>query len=363
MTRPDSDNYRELFLTDVPLMDMRAPTEFSQGAFPLATSLPLMSDDERAQVGTCYKQQGQAAAIELGHRLVSGEVLEARMAAWLDFARRHPQGYLYCFRGGLRSQTVQRWLAEAGVDYPLVRGGYKAMRRFLIDTLEQLSTTLPLRLISGRTGTGKTRVIEALARSVDLEGRAGHRGSAFGQLPAGQPTQINFENALAVDFLRLAERDAGPVYIEDEGRIIGSLYLPPALRERMGSLPYAMVEESLEERVSVVVEDYIVDLGRRFAALAGDEGPLRHRDKLASDLYRIRKRLGGERYQQVAGWLEQAFEQQWATGDASAHRRWIAFLLAGYYDPMYDYQLRQRQGELLFRGSRSDVIAWAKEVA
>ena len=103
-----------------------------------------MSDDERAQVGICYKQQGQEAAIELGHQLVSGELKAQRLAQWADFAEQHPQGYLYCFRGGLRSQTVQRWLREAGIDYPLVIGGYKAMRRFLLEELERSVARPPL---------------------------------------------------------------------------------------------------------------------------------------------------------------------------------------------------------------------------
>ena len=135
--RLDTDDYRSLFLTDIPMMDMRSPTEFKHGAFPSARSLPLMSDEERAQVGICYKQRGQEAAIELGHQLVSGEMRAERIEQWSEFARNHPQGYVYCFRGGLRSQTVQRWLGDAGLHYPLIRGGYKAMRNFLLQELER----------------------------------------------------------------------------------------------------------------------------------------------------------------------------------------------------------------------------------
>ena len=120
--RPDTTDYRALFLSPTPMMDMRAPAEFTRGAFPSALSLPLMSDDERAQVGMCYKQQGQDAAIALGHELVSGDLKAQRLAQWKAFTQQHPQGYLYCFRGGLRSQTVQRWLREEGIDYPLITG-------------------------------------------------------------------------------------------------------------------------------------------------------------------------------------------------------------------------------------------------
>ena len=169
-SRPDTDDYRSLLLADAPMIDLRAPVEFARGAFPGAHSLPLMSDEERAEVGICYKAHGQQAAIDLGHRLVAGAERERRMAAWLDFAQRHPRGYLYCFRGGLRSQTVQRWMREAGVDYPLILGGYKAMRRFLLDEFDRSLERADLVLVAGRTGTGKTRVIEALPRAVDLEG-------------------------------------------------------------------------------------------------------------------------------------------------------------------------------------------------
>src|SRR5687768_7482909 len=103
-------DYRSLFLNAVPMMDVRAPVEFAQAAFPGVVNRPLMDDGERQQVGTCYKQKGQQAAIALGHALVSGDTKRARIAAWAAFAQAHPDGVLYCFRGGLRSQIVQQWL-------------------------------------------------------------------------------------------------------------------------------------------------------------------------------------------------------------------------------------------------------------
>lgn len=357
--RPDTDDYRQLFLADAPMMDMRAPTEFSHGAFPTANSLPLMSDDERAAVGTCYKQQGQEAAIELGHQLVSGDIKAQRLAGWAEFARNHPDGYLYCFRGGLRSQTVRQWLRDEGIDYPLVKGGYKAMRRFLLDELERSVARAELVLISGRTGTGKTRVITRLNRSVDLEGLAGHRGSAFGQLPEPQPSQIDFENAVSIALLKLLHAGEGRIYLEDEGRLIGRLHLPEVLREKMTRSPMAVVEQSLEERVDVVIADYVDDLGQRFTALHGPAGSRLHSEKLQQDLARIKKRLGGERYQQLSALMAEAFAQQHSDGGMELHREWIRVLLDDYYDPMYEYQLSQREGAELFRGDREAVISWA----
>lgn len=357
--RPDTDHYRALFLSGAPMMDMRAPAEFSQGAFPSATSLPLMSDEERAQVGICYKQKGQEAAIELGHRLVAGQLREERLAQWSAFARQHPAGYLYCFRGGLRSQTVQQWLQEEGIDYPLVLGGYKAMRRFLLDELERSVASASFVLVSGKTGTGKTRVISRLPRSVDLEGLANHRGSSFGQLPTPQPSQIDFENSLSIALMKLLDRNTGHIFLEDEGRLIGRLHLPEALRKAMENAPMLVVEQSLDDRIDVVVDDYVVDLGRRFAQLHGEAGSRLHSEKLQDDLSRIRKRLGGERQQAVSALMEQAFCEQWRSGSLSLHREWVAALLVKYYDPMYEYQLAQRTGRQRFRGNRDEVVAWA----
>jgi len=357
--RPDTDDYRALFLRPVPMMDMRAPAEFARGAFPSALSLPLMNDEERAQVGTCYKQRGQQAAIELGHALVSGELKAARLARWADFARRHPLGYLYCFRGGLRSQTVQQWLREIGIDYPLVIGGYKAMRRFLLDELERSLAAAPFVLVSGKTGSGKTRVIARLAHALDLEGLANHRGSSFGQMLSPQPSQIDFENALSIALLRLLDKRPPRIFIEDEGRLIGRLTLPEALREKMRVAPMAVVEEDLEHRIDVVLEDYVVDLGRRYALRFGEEGPQMHCEKLQADLARLRSRLGGLLQQEVSALVAAAFEREWRDGDLAGHRQWIAVLLENYYDPMYEYQLSRRAGECLFRGDCQAVVHWA----
>jgi len=358
--RADTDDYAELFLAGAPLLDTRAPVEFARGAFPTAVNLPLMSDDERAAVGTRYRTDGQSAAIELGHELVAGEVREARVDAWQRFAEAHPGGYLYCFRGGLRSQIVQRWLAERGIAYPRVHGGYKAMRRFLIDSLEEGIARLDLVLVAGATGSGKTRVIERLPRAVDLEGLARHRGSAFGHLVTEQPSQIDFENALAIELLRLARSD-GPVFLEDEGRLIGRIALPEGLRARMAAAPLLVLEQTLEERVDAVIEDYIEDLGRRFRARYGDEGPARHRDGMLENLGRTRKRLGGERHREIEALMRVAFDEQAAGGGVDAHRAWVRRLLADYYDPMYGYQLEQRDGDRLFTGDREAVLRFARE--
>ena len=124
MDFPETDQFEALLCADVPLLDVRAPVEFAQGAFPSSHNIPLMNDEERARVGTCYKQEGHDAAVALGHRLVSGDIREARIDAWRRFSEAHPDGVLYCFRGGMRSRIAQQWIyEETGVLMPRVRGG------------------------------------------------------------------------------------------------------------------------------------------------------------------------------------------------------------------------------------------------
>lgn len=356
--RPDTADFRTLLLSGVPLLDLRAPTEFARGAFPGAVNLPLMDDDERHLVGCRYKEQGQQAAIVLGHQLVSGERKAARMAAWADFARRHPEGYLYCFRGGLRSQIVQRWLRdEAGIAYPRIVGGYKAMRTFLLDTLDAAATEADWLVLGGMTGSGKTELLAALGAGVDLEGHALHRGSSFGRRARPQPSQIDFENALAIDLLR--RRDAGwhTLVIEDEGRFIGSRDVPPRLYARMQASPLVWIDEPFDARVERVLRDYVVDLSAEFIDAHGAEAGFdAFAARLRQGLDDIARRLGGVRHAELAALLGHALQRQREHGDVAAHRGWIAGLLRHYYDPMYDYQRQAREARVVFRGDRAAVM-------
>lgn len=361
-SRPDTDNYLSLFLNSTPLLDVRAPVEFSKGSFPGAENAPLMNDNERHQVGICYKEKGQDEAIKLGHQLVCGDIKARRIEAWKAFASRHPNGYLFCFRGGLRSQLTQQWIQEAGIDYPLVKGGYKALRRFLIDSLESVVGSADFRIISGRTGTGKTRVLQHLPNPVDLEGLANHRGSSFGRQVTPQPSQIDFENRLAVAMLQAHHLNDGPVYLEDESRLVGRCAMPDTLKERMAHAPLLVLEQSLEDRTQIIREDYVEHMFTGYMNRDGEEaGWQNFCEYLLGALDRISKRLGGERHRQLRNIMEQALTQQASNGEVCGHDAWIQPLLQEYYDPMYDYQLNKKQGEILTRGGPDSIIQWAKD--
>lgn len=359
--RPDTQDFQSLFLNQVPLVDVRAPIEFAKGAFPGAVNLPLMLDGERQQVGLCYKQKGQQAAIELGHRLVNGETKAQRIELWKAFAEKHPDGYIYCFRGGLRSQIVQQWLAEAGVEYPRVSGGYKALRRFLIDSLDDAIRDCPLRLVAGLTGTGKTEVIAALECSLDLEGHAHHRGSSFGRRAEAQPGQIDFENRLAIEVLKVRAKGHRLLVLEDEGRMVGSCTIPIELFRAMQQAPLIWLEESFENRVERILQDYVIDMHVEFALLHPDRADAAYAafaDFLLGSLTRIRKRLGGDRYESLEAVMRHALDIQQRTGDVQAHREWIAGLLTHYYDPMYAYQRAGKEERVVFSGDKQAVIEY-----
>ncbi|WP_237057110.1 tRNA 2-selenouridine(34) synthase MnmH [Microbulbifer sediminum] len=354
--RHNTDNYRQLFLDDVPLMDVRAPVEFARGAFPTSENLPLLDDHQREAVGIEYKQAGQDAAIELGWTLATDEVRADRLAAWRAFVGRHPNGYLYCFRGGLRSRTTQQLLREAGIDYPLVEGGYKAMRNFLIEELTRQCAHLSFVVLSGHTGSGKTELLHYARRAVDLEGIARHRGSSFGRTGLPQPSQIDFENRLATELLKLGE-ESGEVFLEDESRLIGRCALPVIMRQGMHVAPRVLVDEPVENRARRIVRDYVSTALTRFAD--ADEGP--HAalgEELRASLARLRKRLGGLRHQQLDEQLASANAELARCGDSEGYIPVVISLLRDYYDRAYDHTMQKHAGTVLFRGTYAEVAEW-----
>ncbi len=358
MSRKNSSNYRDIFLNDTPMMDMRAPVEFTQGAFPTSCSHPLMLDDERAAVGTCYKEHGQDAAIELGHRLVCGDQKSARVAQWKAFCEANPQGYLYCFRGGLRSRITQQWLKEAGIDYPFIEGGYKALRSFLLETIDSINH-LPLTIVAGCTGSGKTLLINTLKNGLDLEGAANHRGSSFGSYVSAQRSQISFDNTLAVDILKKQAQGCQSFILEDEGRNVGSVNVPLLLHKAMQVAPIAVVEDPIDVRLGRLLDEYISRMQGDFVAAYGEVlGWMKFSAYLEKGLLSIRKRLGHERHANILTLQQRAVNVQRQTGRVDDHLDWLALILEQYYDPMYHYQLGKKADRIVFRGAYDDVQAW-----
>jgi len=356
---PLIDDLHSLFLSDRPLLDVRAPVEFLEGAFPNTTNHPLMDDADREAIGICYKQHGQDAAIALGMQRVSGDIKDARVAAWAAFAREHPDGVLYCFRGGLRSRISQQLLYEyTGIEYPRVEGGYKQMRQFLREQLDSLPNQLQPIILSGRTGSGKTRFLQTITQMIDLEGLANHRGSAFGSQAERQPTQIQFENTLSIALLRKVSQGQTTLLFEDESRSIGSIHLPETFFKRLSEAPVILMQVPDEERVEISYQEYVLDNLQAFTTLHnGDEaaGFAAFSAYLLGSLDKIQRRLGGVRYQQVRQTMQTALAHQERTGQTEGHYDVVRLILLDYYDPMYDYQISKKQDRLVFTGSPAEV--------
>ncbi len=355
-------NPTDLLVNDVPLIDLRAPAEFARGAFPSAVSRPLLTDDERSEIGTVHKRSGRDAAIRRGRELVSGEVREARIKRWTDFLAGQPEAWIYCWRGGLRSAIAQSWLRESGWCVPRVEGGYKRLRQACLDVFAALAPVdaeaptdaaasgarsvqaKPWLVLAGRTGVGKTKVIEKLPEAIDLEALARHRGSAFGGRDDGQPTPIAFENALAIDALK----HRGPrLIVEDESRTIGRLALPQFWHARMQQAPLVLIEASLPTRIAHIRAEYVDEP----LANGTSEGTLLNRHQAALDS--IERRLGRQRHAEVTDALRTGFSH-------GNHEGWIERLLMWYYDPMYDYQLKTKRQRIEFRGDRAQVSAYLR---
>ena len=341
------DDYANILRDARPLIDVRSPVEFHRGAVPGAVNLPLLTDDERDAVGKTYKAQGHEAAVALGHQLVADDTKASRIAAWRAFADEHPQALITCWRGGLRSQIAQGWLADAGIDLPRVAGGFKALRQFCLHTIQSAAAARRFVVVGGRTGSGKTHVVRAAPAYVDLEAIANHRGSAFGGFPTPQPPPVTFENAVAVALLKLSPDE--PVVVEDESRTIGRLAIPATLYSAMQHAPIVLLDVDDAGRIDNIFREYVVD----------SHDPEPH---LTTALSRIERRLGGVRYRELAALMDAAFRAD-APRRADAHRVWIRRLLEYYYDPMYDYQLAGKKDRIVMRGNPHEVVDYLRACA
>lgn len=338
---PENSNLAHLLTTQVPILDVRAPAEFAKGHLPNSFNLPILNDAERHQVGLAYKNDGQAAATQLGHKLVSGETKNSRIMQWQQLLQAHPTAHVMCWRGGQRSQIAQQWLAETGYRIDRVPGGYKACRQFYLQQLDQAALAdKSWFVLAGRTGVQKTVLLNTLPNSIDLEGLANHRGSAFGAFITPQPSLASFENHLAADILR---HHHSSLILEDESRMIGRVAVPEAWHLRMKRTPLVLLEASVEQRVEHIVAEYV-------DARSGNGETA---DSLLSHyrgaLQRIKRRLGGALHQELDVLLGQAFAGQ------IGHDQWVRTLLQRYYDPMYDYQLKGKTERVIFRGGFAEA--------
>lgn len=347
---------RSLFINDVPLLDVRAPVEYEQGSFPMAENIPILDNRQREETGICYKNHGQTAAIEMGKSFYPPARLAEKVANWQQWIEKHPGACLYCFRGGLRSRLSQEILANHGIKIQRIAGGYKAMRRFLLNELDRMCKSMQFTLVGGLTGVGKTDFIARLDNAIDLEGLANHKGSAFGNHPDGQPSQVDFENRLIIELLKLEARGINHIVLEDEGSYIGSVSMPEPFRNIMLSAPIIILETDDETRLEIGLRDYVLNLLETYRQITKDESQAQAAlaKHLMEALARIQKRLGGKRYEEIRQQLQGSLRDL-ENGTQDGFRNLVKRFYDEYYDPMYDYQISRKGDRIIQTGSASQL--------
>jgi tRNA 2-selenouridine synthase len=237
------------------------------------------------------------------------------------------------------------------------------MRRWLTDSTDQLIGKTPLLLLGGPTGAAKTRILNEGNRgapipgSVDLEGLANHRGSAFGRRVTEQPTQIGFELALGIQLLKHRYAGHQKLLLEDEGRLIGRCALPLSLQTARQDADWIQLDASVDARVEHSYENYILQNLEELMIQDAARGFERFATGLLESLERIQRRLGGQRYAALKAVMQDALAAH-ERGNPETHKTWIGELLTGYYDPMYDYQMNNRTKPPLFRGTEQEVVEY-----
>jgi len=294
------------------ILDARSPAEYADDHIPGAISCPVLDDEQRARVGTLYKQVSPFEARKLGAALVAKNIARHIEEHFLDKPK-HWRPLVYCWRGGKRSGSFQHILREIGWDAHRLEGGYKNWRQQVLADLEQLPGKLVFRVVSGATGSAKSRILESLAAQgaqiLHLEEFAAHKGSVLGDLPnEAQPSQRAFETRLHIALTALDPQR--PVFVEAESRRIGTVQLPNALIDIIRAAPCVRVNATVGARVDFLLHDYAYFLeDRRWLAVR-----LGHLRALQSN-------------ETLARWLELV--------EAGDFRTLVTELLERHYDPLY----------------------------
>ncbi len=319
---------------ELPVIDVRSEGEFEAGHVRSAVNIPLLNNEERVIVGTAYKQQGQAEAINQGFRLVG-----PRLSQIVDRSIRVANGketLVYCWRGGMRSNNFSQFIGMARVKARTLEGGYKSYRHAVLDSFKRQFNFV---LLTGCTGSGKSEILRALKSQgeqvLDLEDLANHKGSAFGHLlMPPQPSTEQFQNDLFEEIIKLDLSKR--IWVEDESIAIGKIFLPTDFWRRMETSSLVMMEVSKDVRVKRLVNEYGAADRDEFLAIMG----------------KITKKLGGQHYN--------AAKERLLNNDMSA----TIDILLTYYDKAYLNSIEKRKPRLSFSHAWNgiDAIGYAKQL-
>lgn len=302
---------------DMTIIDVRSESEYADSTIPGSLNIPLFDDAERAEVGTIYKQISVQAAKDRGLELVS-----AKLPAFIkSFEQIKGPKAVFCWRGGMRSKTTATVLSLMGIRAYRLTGGFRAYRKWVVQTLSHIDFPPRAIVLLGHTGTGKTAILNELKQDgypvLDFEGMAGHRGSIFGQVGLQANNQKTFESLLLSDLLKLQQ--APYVLMEGESKRIGKAVLPDSMIDKKEAGTQLFIQLPIEERVRHIVEEY---------------KPEQHKEELIRAFGQIRKRI----HTPIAADIMKHLTED-RFGDA------VKLLLEHYYDPRYEHAMSQYEGE------------------
>jgi tRNA 2-selenouridine synthase len=316
-TKKDIATFLKLAET-IPVVDVRTPSEFNAGHIPGACNIPLFDDAERKTVGIKYKKEGRTKAVIAGLKL-AGPAMHSKLDQALSISR---EGRLlvHCWRGGMRSEAMAWLFSLGGIETDILDGGYKSYRHFI---LEQLSVNKKMLILGGLTGSGKTYILKYLQNSgfqvIDLEGLANHKGSAFGSLGQfPQPASEHFANLLFDEWKQIDLNK--PVWIEDESRNIGTVFMPEEFYLNMQQNPVIVLLMEVRTRLPRLIEEY--------SCYSTDE--------LIASIIKISKRLGSDKTKEA---IEAVNRRDYAKA---------VEITLQYYDKAYLFGLKRRQGKDIF---------------
>ena len=297
-------------------IDMRSPAEFAIGHILGAINIPIFSNEERAKVGTLYKNVSAEQAKDLGLSIASGKLPDLVSQIRILYKTGRPV-IVYCWRGGMRSKSIVSVLNLMGIQVFQLIGGYKAYRRHVLDSLLNFTINPKIIVLCGSTGVGKTSLLQLLAEKnipiIDLEKLANHRGSVFGQVGLGQSTTAQFFDASIL--MELVHLNTEPyIIVECESKRIGNVYLPDCLYQAMQTGIHILVNTDMETRISRLIAEY-TDL---------DETTTK---QIISSLKALSKRIGIKKMSKLL-----------SDFDSGEIRTVVRTLLVDYYDPLYGYE-------------------------
>ncbi|WP_419878058.1 tRNA 2-selenouridine(34) synthase MnmH [Brevibacillus centrosporus] len=326
------------------LVDVRSPGEFARETIPGAVNIPLFSDEERARVGTTYKREGQQAAQWLGMQIVS-----PKMEAIMQAIRKREEEWgepptIFCWRGGMRSRAMATFATFSGLRVRRLQGGYRSYRQHVLETITPYELQVPVFLLHGMTGVGKTELLRKLEEKgysvLDLERMAGHRGSVFGHIGKGKPANQKMFDARLFETLH-ENRDSSFFVMEAESKRIGNAIVPSFLMEAKKQAIHIQLTAPLEVRVQRIYDEYVIPFSWRPDFV----------EKIEKAYTSIARRIPTEQAALLRGALA---ERDYRTA--------IATLLVSYYDPRYQNKQSEYVEKLEHHIDTTDLPAAVEQI-